>query len=417
MRILILAKKFPYPLKEGEPIAISILSRELRQIGATLDLLVLNTSRNYVDPGQLPAAYNFFNQIWSVSCDTSITGVGAIKSLLRGESYILSRFIDLNFSKKLAEVLQQSNYDIIHLETLFMAVYLADIRNHTKALVCMRSHNVEHLIWERYAKTSKNPFKRWYLACQARLLRAFECAMLPKYDLHIPISSNDAAIFSEIATAKSVLTAPVGIGLAGGGREGASLSVGKFKVGFIGALDWRPNLDGVLWFLEEVWPAIRAAHGQAAEFHIAGKSTPAHLIERQGNGVFVHGEVRDSTEFINQIQVLVVPLFAGSGIKIKVLEGMSMARVVISTDIGLEGIGGEPGRHYLRAADAMEFKEAMEFCLMQPSRVLEIGENARIHIRDNFDARAIARSVYDYYLQALENQSAQRREESSIPGI
>jgi glycosyltransferase involved in cell wall biosynthesis len=403
MRILILAKKFPYPLKEGEPIAISILCRELKRIGASLDLMVLNTSRHYVDPGQLPSEYNYFNRIWSVPCDTSITAAGALKSLVKGESYILSRFKSRKFSEKLAEVLQQNSYDIIQLETLFMAVYLDDIRTHSKSLICMRSHNVEHLIWERYAQTSKNLAKRWYLAYQARLLRKFETAMLPQYDLLLSISSNDLRIFSQMAPVKQALTAPVGIGLTRGLSGPTSAAEGTFKAGFIGAMDWRPNLDGVLWFLDEVWPKIRMSYSQV-EFHIAGKSTPATLRERQGNGVFVHGEVEDSADFINQIAVLVVPLFAGSGIKIKVLEGMSLGKAVISTDIGFEGVGGEPGRHYLKAADAVEFKKALEFCLMQPSRVVEIGNNARSHTQENFDASIIARSVFDFFRKALEEK-------------
>ena len=174
MKILILSKKFPYPLREGEPIATFNLSRSLHTLGCEVSLLVMNTSKHRFNPSDIPPACHFFKKIHSVDVNNHITVAGAIRSLVKGESYILSRFDSPDFGRKLAEVLQSELYDIIQLETVYMAHYTSVIRQHSPAAIAMRAHNVEHEIWQPYAADTRNPLQKWYISLQNSSLRKFE---------------------------------------------------------------------------------------------------------------------------------------------------------------------------------------------------------------------------------------------------
>ncbi|MBI5915632.1 MAG: glycosyl transferase family 1, partial [Bacteroidetes bacterium] len=154
MKILLLTKKFPYPLREGEPIAITNLACSLAAKGCEVTLLVMNTTKHYFDPAALPAAENHYHAIHSVMVDNRITFFGALKSWLTGQSYILDRFRSAAFGEKLAQLLRQNRYDVVQLETAYLAHYLPVVRANSTAIVSMRAHNVEHEIWERVAATT-----------------------------------------------------------------------------------------------------------------------------------------------------------------------------------------------------------------------------------------------------------------------
>lgn len=400
MKILLLTKKFPYPLREGEPIAISYLSRSLRARGCELDLLVLNTSKHYFEPDQLPSSHNFFRNIYSVKVDNHITLPGAVKSLIRGESYILSRFDSPAFAAKLKEVLSGNSYDVVQLETLYMAHYIPVIRQNSASLVVMRAHNVEHEIWERVALTTTNLFKKWYLRYQNKSLRKFEISKLQEYDMLLAITERDLKVFKNLGFHHDAVVTPVGIALNEYVPDFQCFQNNQLTVGFIGALDWMPNQNGIVWFLEKVWPKISERYPEL-EFHIAGKNTPEWLLKKAGNRVIVHGEVEDAKKFLNSHPVLVAPLFSGSGIKIKVLEGMALSRAVITTPVGAEGIPARSREHLLIARTAEEFIRQLEYCMEQPLMLREMGRKARQFIQVHFDSSTIAGKVYRAYEKRL----------------
>ncbi len=404
MKILVLSKKFPYPLREGEPIAISSLCRALQAKGCVLDLLVLNTSKHFFDPAGLPSQFNFFRQIHSVKTDNHITWRGALASLLKGESYILSRFRSEAFSQKLKALLAENDYDAVQLETLYMAHYIPDIRAGSRAIIAMRAHNVEHEIWQRYAELTPHWLKKWYLRLQNKSLRDFEKKQLREYDLMIAITGRDLDVFHKMGYRNAAVTAPVGIDLDDYVPDYQCFDEKKISIAFIGALDWMPNQDGVVWFLDKVWPAVSAAFPKV-EFHIAGKNTPDWLFRRAGGGVFVHGEVEDARRFINDHPIMVAPLFSGSGIKIKVLEGMALARAVITTPVGLEGIPARKGEQVFVAETPQAFARQLVFCIENIPAIRDHGKMARHFIKTHFDNMAIAEDVVRAYQRCLKDRA------------
>ena len=149
MKILQLCKKFPYPLKDGESIAVSYLSKALHKQGCEISLLSMNTSKHYTDVSALPADYNQYEQIEVVDVDNSIKISEAFLNLFSKESYHVSRFISKEFEAKLVEMITCTDYDVIQLETLYLTPYIDIIKKHSNAIVAMRAHNIEHEIWDR----------------------------------------------------------------------------------------------------------------------------------------------------------------------------------------------------------------------------------------------------------------------------
>ncbi len=395
MKILILSKKFPYPLREGEPIAITYLSRALHELGASVFLLAMNTTKAFFPVEKLPSSYDHFDEIHSVAIDNRVSVLGALASLFRGDSYILSRFQSQEFAENLQSLLTSQTFDIVQIETPYLAYYIPLIRNFSKAKIAMRAHNVEHEIWERVALNARSFFKKWYLRRQNRSLRKFEIACLAEYDILLAITERDLGIFKNLGFHNESVVAPVGIPTTNYPFDDAAFSR-KASLAFIGALDWMPNQEGVEWFIGNVWPELRKSH-ESLRLEIAGKNAPGWLRKKQPDGVLFLGEVESAVDFINSHQILVAPLFSGSGIKVKVLEGMALGRVVITTPVGAEGIPAVGGEHLLIAETPAGFKSAVSFCIENPHRVYQISENARRFIKDHFDSRSIAEKVLNSY--------------------
>ena len=395
MKILILCKKFPYPLREGEPIAITYLSRSLHELGASLTLLAMNTTKAFFPVEKLPTTYNHFEQIHSVTVDNRISILGALKSLIHGDSYILSRFNSPEFAARLKNILTNQAFDIVQIETPYLAQYIPLIRQFSQAKISMRAHNVEHEIWQRVARNTRSFFKKWYLLQQNASLKKFEIDSLELYDILVAITQRDLGVFKKLGYRHASVVAPVGIH-AEDYRPGFSAFSQKPSLAFIGALDWMPNQEGVAWLLDEVWPAL-SVEFPFLRLEIAGKNTPGWLLKKQTGGVIFLGEVESAVDFINSHQILVAPLFSGSGIKVKVLEGMALGRVVITTPIGAEGIPATHGEHFLIAQTPAEFHHAVKFCIENPVQVSQISTKARQFIKDHFDSRAIAARVFDSY--------------------
>jgi glycosyltransferase involved in cell wall biosynthesis len=399
MKVLFLCKKFPYPLKDGESIAVSNLCRDLNSLGCELSLLSMNTSKHYSDLSALPAAYNYFKTVHTVDIDNSIKPWKAITSLVTGESYHVSRFRSGAFRAKLIEVLTKESFDIIQLETLYLAPYIDTIRAYSNAPIVMRAHNVEHEIWERITSNTTSPVKKFYLTQLTRQLKAYELEQFPAYDYLVTLTDRDLQHFKSKGYNNGATAAPIGFDISSYPVT-RSLFGKSVSLCFIGSLDWMPNREGLEWFLNECWPAIHTRWPQIT-FHIAGRNTPAAFLNQKWPGVTVHGEVPDATAFVQQHGVMIVPLFSGSGMRVKIVEGMLMGKVVITTAVGKEGIEGEDGHHFLVADTKEQMINAVRLCVEQPEMASRIGQEALANAALQFDSIHAARKILGIYHQLL----------------
>ena len=399
MKILFLCKKFPYPLKDGESIAVSNLCRELKALGCDISLLSMNTSKHYSDPKALPKEYNYFTAIHSVDLDNSLKPWKAIASMMSGESYHVRRFKSSVFKTKLIEILKQEKFDIIQLETLYLAPYIETIREFSDARIVMRAHNVEHEIWERITQNTESNLRKIYLTYLTRKLKEYEIEQFPRYDYLVTLTERDLKQFIEKGYANGASAAPIGFDTDAYPYTPPVFGP-EMSLCFIGSLDWMPNMEGLLWFLNHCWPLIHTRWPNMT-LHIAGRNTPMSLFERRYPNVTIHGEVADAAEFINKHSLMIVPLFSGSGMRVKIVEGMVMGKVVLTTTIGKEGIEGENMHDFLVADDADQFIKAIEFCVSHPEKALGISRQAQEKAMLQFDSKEAAHQILEVYQKLL----------------
>ena len=169
---------------------------------------------------------------------------------------------------------------------------------------------------------------------------------------------------------------------------------------FIGALDWRPNREGLDWFIANVWPDL-SREMPDLKFHIAGRNTPADLINNRVKNIVVHGEVPNAVEFINSHNVMIVPLFSGSGMRVKILEGMALKKTIVTTSLGMEGIDAGHGKELLIADTPEAFKQAIELALSDQNLRDNIGKSAQEFVQQYYDHTTIASRLIEKYRQLL----------------
>jgi len=336
MKILLLTNKFPYPPRDGGSIATLNMISGLHNAGNQLTCLALNTNKHPFPVKQIPDDLGGAIRFLGVDCDSSIRPLHLVTNLLFSRHpYIAKRFNIKAFRKVLGSLLEEESFHIIQLEGPYPGQYLDLIRKMSDARVSLRAHNVEHLIWQRKALHERSPLKRWYLNNMARRLKQFELKVAQGVDVLIPISEWDGSYFRELGLQKPLLTIPAGLILK---NYPLTELPAKPSIFFIGALDWLPNQEGLSWFLRNVFDLLLSELPDL-RFHVAGRNAPGHFEKKlQHPNISYHGEVEDAIAFMQSYRVMVAPLLTGSGIRIKILEGLALGRPVVTTSAGIEGI-------------------------------------------------------------------------------
>ena len=396
MKLLQLTKKFPYPIMDGESIAIHNLSRGLVRAGVEVHLLALNTLKHHASYDRLPDSLSHYDSIESVDIDTQVRLIPLLRHLIKGTSYNVARFKSREFDGTLVHTLKRQQFDVIQLETLYLVPYIPTIRKHSSALIALRSHNVESEIWHGLSRGSRG-WRRWYYGVCAERLAEMEDDMREMYDVHIPISAVDHALYTQNGHQRPSLVLPIGMDLPSPSRPDDDHDK-LTKLGFIGTMDWRPNVEGIRWFLDNAWPLVREEFPEI-EFHLAGRNMPQELKEYVSSGVTIHGEVADAGAFVQGLDVVVAPVFSGSGIKVKILEAMAYGRVVMSTKMGFEGIPVVGRSSALVFENAQELIAELSWILAHKDRLGDIKINARQLIKSNFDLDKLALDLKVFYEQ------------------
>ncbi len=405
MRILQLCNKFPYPLKDGAAIASTYLAKAYAELGHDVTLLSMNTSKHWFDTATLPEDFSHYANIHTVFVDNRIRPIPAFFNLFSEKSYHVERFVDAAFSLKLEELLQNDGFDVVQLESLYLTPYIPVIRKFApEAQVVLRAHNVEHEIWERVADNS-NPLKKWYLNHITPRLKDYETIRLNDCDLVVGISKRDVAAFRSMGLNKPATVAPIGLDTRDYRPDNSSFKR-PLSLSFIGSLDWMPNQEGLLWFLNEVWAPLLAPNFPKLTFHIAGRTAPRWLRELDMERVVFHGEVPCSRDFLNQHSVMVVPLLSGGGMRAKILEGMAVGKVVVSTRLGMEGIDAKDGEECLLADSPEAWLEAIRCCHRQGAQLMTIGQKGRQFCEQNFENLEVARRLVATFEKAKQGVSA-----------
>jgi glycosyltransferase involved in cell wall biosynthesis len=394
LTILQITNRIPYPLNDGGNIATYNVTKYLNRFGHRVILASLNTKKHDQDPSVLSS----IAKVYTTNIDTTLRPLGLIKGLFTKIPYNIKRFISPEFKILLEKIITENNPQIIHLEGIYLSIYADTIKKISSSPLVLRSHNVEYEIWERNARNEKNLLKKWYLKNLSHKIQKFEQLNLHKFEGILSITERDGEFYKRNNFAGKLKTIPAGVDLELYSAE--NISNEKISLCFLGSMEWMPNVQGIEWFLQEVWPTLRNKSSELT-LHIAGKNMSEEMKNRKVDGVFFYGMVPDAAAFLKQHPIMIVPLLSGGGMRLKIVEAMVLGRCVLSTPIGAEGIEAKENSEIILASNPKEFIDKIEMVINGKINTKIIGENAQKLAREKYSWEKLVKEIEKFYFELI----------------
>ena len=368
----------------------------LIRAGHRVTVLALNTPKHH-QPADALAHLGPNLRLVTVAVDTRLSPGKALRNLVAGHlPYNVERFVSEKAAAALTEILRTEAVDVVQVEGTFVAWYVDVVRRVTPGVpVVLRAHNVEYTIWQMLARRAQNPLKRLYLRPLAGRVRQFEHDYLPRFDAVAAITEPDQQRLRQLGCPEPVVFVPAGVNMERF-QVDASLRPKPRTLFMVGSFDWLPNQEGLDWFLHEVWPKAHAQY-PGLELHLAGKQMPARFQELQLPGVTVHGFVESAAAFMQQHDVMLVPLLSGGGMRIKIIEGMALGKCILSTTLGAEGIHAKDGHDILLRDTPAAWLDVLGQYYHGTLAADLIGQQAAHTIKRLYDNRRVVESFLDLY--------------------
>ena len=405
MNILFLCNKNPYPEKDGGCLCMNVFIKEAVRRGWYVKVLAVNSKKNFVNVEDIPEEYRENTHYENVFMDMTVKPWSFLATYLNGRSPHITRFISAEYKKRLVEILKETKFDVVRIESIFMMPYIDTVREYSDAIVDLRTHNVENLIWKRLRNAAANPIKKLLYDHVASTLENYELNVIHAPDCISAISEVDAQWFREklqnkprfqlhpLDIVKSAGKHPVCVNVVPFGLDIQNIPLymdimpEPDSLFYIGAMDWIPNIEGLEWFLSQVWPLVHQKMPQL-KFYVAGRNMPQSLIDSHPENVVVVGEVADAHEFMRSKGIMMVPLLAGSGMRVKIIEGLTMSKAIVTTSVGAEGISVTDGHDIVIADKPEEMAASIVRLAENPILVKDIETHA-FETAQHYDVRSI----------------------------
>ena len=396
MHILLLTQVLPYPPDSGPKIKTWNLIKYLSQRHeVTLVSFVRGDQSAEAD-----ALRRVCKAVYTVPIQRQIwrDGTALMRSLLSGQPWTMVRDARQEMFALVERLTREEHFDIIHADQLNMAQYAARGNGAPRIL---DAHNALWVLYKRLADTlpARNPLK-WLYARDWKLLKRYEGEICRVFDGVLAVSREDAAALQEAGGAATPLQI-VPIAIDADEMLPVKRRPDADHILHIGTMFWPPNVDGMLWFLENVFPLVRARRPEV-QCDILGSRPPAEILAWDGKNVNVTGYVEDPAPYLERAGVMIVPLRAGGGMRVKILNALSQELPLVSTTIGAEGIALENGVHALIADTPEDFAAAVLRLLEDRTLAAELGRNGRRLILEKYNYRRACAPVDDLYRKAVE---------------
>ena len=304
---------------------------------------------------------------------------------------------------ELHRLISEGNYDVLQIEESSLAPYAASMPRHRRIQTVITLHNVQFLQDRRIAEIESTRSRRMWRSLNARWMRHYEPRMSARFDRVITVSHDDRDALLRRSPGLRVDVIPNGVAT----RDLTPLPPhrGRPALVFVGTLAYRPCVDGAVWLVNEILPLLRRTQPEL-DVWIVGKQPSAEVLALAGPGVFVAGEVDDVRPYYARSSIAVVPLRAGGGSRLKILEAMALGRCVVSTTIGAEGLRVLPGTHVAIADDTASFATAIGALLANEPRRSAMEQAARRLVETEYDWDIIANAQLGIYDELADRASS-----------
>ena len=381
MKILLLTQVLPYPPDSGPKVKTWNL---IKYLAPRHQITLLSFVRGD-QSADVEHLQRYCSNVYTVSMERNLGNelMSIVRSLHNGQPWLMLRDDRTGMRQMVDHLAGEEPFDLVHADQLNMCQYANRIPGIFKLF---DAHNALWVLYRRLAATMSPGPKKWWLEREWRLLKLYEGRVCREFDMVTSVSLEDKAALAEAGGRESnVHVIPITIDI-----DEVACSVRRSDadhVVHIGTMYWPPNIDGVQWFVRDVWPLIRARRPRTV-FDLLGARPPRRgmALSQNNSGINVTGYVKDLDPYLSRAGVFVVPLRAGGGMRVKILHALAQGLPVVSTHLGCEGIQVTHEQDILIADTPVDFAEAVLRILQEPGLAAYLADNGR----------RLAETVYDY---------------------
>lgn len=397
MKILLLTQVLPYPPDSGPKVKTwNVLKYLALHHEVTLISFVRGDQTKEVEHIK-----SYCKNVFTVPMRRGIRYelIALWKSLLSKIPWIIARDARQEMFTLVERVAAQDDFDYVHADQLNMAQYAESIAGVKRVF---DAHNALWMLYKRLSEQLKFGPIKWLYQRDWRLLQAYEGRICREFDHVLAVSEEDRNALMEVAkkTNLSMIVAPIAIDT--DEVKPIERNLDSKRLVSIGTMFWLPNVDGILWFAREVYPLIQAKMSEVT-FDVIGARPPAEIqaLASDNPGIRVHGYVENPLEYVENAAVMVVPLRAGGGMRVKILNALAQAMPIVTTTIGCEGIGVKNGEQLLIGDRSEEFADAILTILQHPDMGVRLGQSGRQLMEDHYDYRMACRPLDQIYCTTM----------------
>ncbi len=394
MRILLLTNRIPYPPISGSTLrAYQLLKRIARQHEVWL-------ATNLHNPADAEGVQHLEGL-----CAGVLTGllhrrypIAHIPGMVRyaAAGWPLEHHYNYSYelADKIAQQAQAALFDIVQVEEAPMIHYLLRMPPDTYRHTLLSFYDVRFDQSLRLARIEKHLIKRMRRWLYARMMRRWEPRIAERFDRCIVVSEDDGERLLRANPRLHVTVVPNGVDVQA--YQPLPLNTGKPHLLFVGSMDYVPGEDAAVYCATEIFPRVQRTIPDA-ELWLVGSNPPPRVRALDGGAIHVTGRVPEIVPYYRDTQVALVPVRAGGGTRLKILEAMALNRPVVSTTIGCEGLNVRDGEHLLVADDAGAFADAVISLLTDPNLYQRITANGRARVVEHYDWDAITTQLLAIY--------------------
>lgn len=391
MRIVYLIRYAPIPGNSGARLRISGIWRALQDHG-DVQLIVIGETPPYAVRKQL---YALGAKLYPSRREGSFLRIlgNRLLALIRGENVSTARYFSPARAERIANSIAATGPNLIILDDTFLSVFAPYFQGLAPHMI-IDTHNVESRLMKRIAEQSRNPVQKLRFRFEARQMARLERSNLAVANQIWAVSNDDAKFYSDDLKHPRVEVVPNVIDI---GNYTPEADIEGATIAFMGWFYHWPNVDAALRLIDLSERLL--ARGVRHKLLLIGRDPNPAMVRRsaQLDHVTLTGEVPDVRPLVGRATLFAAPLTAGSGTKLKVLEAMAMARPVVTTEIGAEGLNIEPGHGAIVTDDDEALIDAMADLLADPARASEMGLEGRKFVEDNFSLDAVRASVSEAF--------------------
>jgi len=377
-KILFLSTQLPFPPKSGGTMkSWNYVNFLASKYNVSVACLLKDDDSNYVSLFKEAIKIEHF-----VGEKVSVgrSPINLIKSYFSAPSLNVLRNFSKSFKSSISSIID--SFDIIIVDHYEVFQYVPQNFN---GKVVMHTHNAEFMLWQRMSELTNNPIKKILLKIEAIRVKKYENKIFNSSDL-IYSTPSDIELYqaNEFDISRHAETFHLG------NDDLLTLPNLEFNetekaITFIGTLSWEPNIDGLVWFLEEVWPIILTQHPDC-KLYVLGKNPDKRIIASANNSTSIvfTGFVKELESYLNKTRVYIAPLRFGSGMKVKVLEGLYRGVPSVSTSVGTEGLKIAHEEHIMIANDSEAFAQHCLSLIKDVPLWERLRDNSRIIARENY---------------------------------